>query len=410
MQSLLDRFIRYAKINTRSSEEITDRTPTTDNQWDLARLLEKELTAMGMKEVALNKDCFLTATLPANTEKKIPVIGFLAHLDTSGDFSADNVQPQIIEKYDGKEIKFKGNSGIVLSPVEFPDLLLYQGQTLITTDGTTLLGADDKAGIAAIMEAMQYLIDHPEIDHGKVRVAFTPDEETGMGITHFDVDRFAADFAYTMDGGQVGEIEYENFNACRATVSVQGKSVHPGSAKNIMKNAILIFQEFNGMLPPEQRPEHTEGREGFYHLMKTYEGSVESFTAKYIVRDHDPEKFDQRKALMLSCADLINQKYGESTIEVELVDQYRNMVEVIEPVMHIVDTAKEAMLTLGIEPINNPIRGGTDGAQLSYRGLPTPNIFNGGHNYHGPYEYVCLESMEKSMQVIVKIIELYANK
>ena len=410
MQSLLDRFIRYAKINTRSSEEITDRTPTTDNQWDLARLLEKELNAMGMKEVALNKECFLTATLPANTEKEIPVIGFLAHLDTSGDFSAENVQPQIIEFYDGKDIELKGNSGIVLSPVEFPDLLLYQGQTLITTDGTTLLGADDKAGIAAIMEAMQYLIDHPEIDHGKVRVAFTPDEETGMGITHFDVDGFAADFAYTMDGGQVGEIEYENFNACRATVSVQGKSVHPGSAKNIMKNAILIFQEFNGMLPPDQRPEHTEGREGFYHLMKTYEGSVESFTAKYIVRDHDPEKFDQRKALMLSCADLINQKYGAGTIEVELVDQYRNMVEVIEPVMHIVDTAKEAMLTLGIEPINNPIRGGTDGAQLSYRGLPTPNIFNGGHNYHGPYEYVCLESMEKSMQVIVKIIELYANK
>ena len=410
MQSLLDRFIRYAKINTRSSEEIIDRTPTTDNQWDLARLLEKELNAMGMKEVALNKECFLTATLPANTEKEIPVIGFLAHLDTSGDFSAENVQPQIIENYDGKDIELKGNSGIVLSPIEFPDLLLYQGQTLITTDGTTLLGADDKAGIAAIMEAMQYLIDHPEIDHGKVRVAFTPDEETGMGITHFDVDGFAADFAYTMDGGQVGEIEYENFNACRATVSVQGKSVHPGSAKNIMKNAILIFQEFNAMLPPEQRPEHTEGREGFYHLMKTYEGSVESFTAKYIVRDHDPEKFDQRKALMLSCADLINQKYGEGTIEVELVDQYRNMVEVIEPVMHIVDTAKEAMLTLGIEPINNPIRGGTDGAQLSYRGLPTPNIFNGGHNYHGPYEYVCLESMHKAMQVIVKIIELYANK
>jgi tripeptide aminopeptidase len=410
MQPLLDRFIRYTKINTRSNEEIADRTPTTDNQWDLARLLETELNDMGMQDVYLNEQCFLTATLPANIDHDGPVIGFLAHLDTSGDFNAENVQPQIIENYDGKDILLKEETDIVLSPDEFPELLLYQGQTLITTDGTTLLGADDKAGIAEIMEAMHYLISHPEIKHGKIRIAFTPDEETGMGITHFDVDGFGADFAYTLDGGQLGEIEYENFNACRATVTVQGRSVHPGSAKNVMKNAILIFQEFNAMLPPEQRPEHTEGREGFYHLVKTYEGSVESYKAKYIVRDHDPKKFNNRKDLMRSCAELINQKYGDGTIEVKIVDQYRNMIEVIKPVVHVVNTAKEAMLALGIEPIDNPIRGGTDGAQLSYRGLPTPNLFNGGHNYHGPYEFVCLESMQKAVQVILKIIDLYTQK
>ena len=410
MHNLLDRFVRYARINTRSNEEITDRTPTTDNQWDLARLLEKELNEMGMKEVELNDQCFLTATLPANTQKQIPVIGFLAHLDTSGDFSADHVQPQVIEDYDGGDIPLRGKGDLVLSPHEFPELPLYKGQTLITTDGTTLLGADDKAGISEIMQAMQYLIDHPEIKHGKIRIAFTPDEETGLGITHFEVDEFGADFAYTMDGGRVGEIEYENFNACSATVSVQGKSVHPGSAKNVMKNAIHIFQEFDAMLPPEQRPEHTQDREGFFHLMKTYEGTVESFTAKYIVRDHDAQKFDERKSLMQACAELINQKYGAGTIKVELVDQYRNMLEEIQPVMHIVDTAKEAIQSLGIEPINNPIRGGTDGAQLSYRGLPTPNLFNGGHNYHGPYEYVCLESMQKAVEVILKIIELYTSK
>jgi len=410
MQKLRDRFIRYARINTRSDEEINDRTPTTDNQWDLANLIKEELEHMGMQDVDLNDQCFLTATLPANTDKPIPVIGFLAHLDTSGDFSAENVQPQVIEKYDGKDIPLKGKNGLVLSPDEFPELLLYKGQTLITTDGTTLLGADDKAGIAEIMEAMQHLIDHPEIKHGKIRIAFTPDEETGMGITHFNVESFGADFAYTMDGGQLGEIEYENFNAFRADVKVQGKSVHPGSAKNVMKNAIHIFQEFDAMLPVEQRPEYTDGREGFFHLMKTYEGSVESFAARYIVRDHDAQKFDQKKSLMLACADLINHKYGEGTIEVELFDQYRNMLEEIKPVMHIVETAKNAMQSLGIKPINNPIRGGTDGAQLSYRGLPTPNLFNGGHNYHGPYEFVCLESMQKAVQVILKIIDLYSNK
>jgi len=410
MQPVAKRFIRYTKINTRSNEEKADRTPSTENQWDLARLLEKELKTIGLREVTLNEQCFVTATLPANIEKQMPVIGFLAHMDTSGDFNAENVQPQIVEKYDGKEIPLRGKKGMMLSPQEFPELLLYKGQTLITTDGTTLLGADDKAGIAEIMQAMEYLINHPELKHGKIRVAFTPDEETGMGIRQFDVDAFGADFAYTMDGGQIGEIEYENFNACRATVSVQGKSVHPGSAKNVMKNAIHIFQEFDVLLPAEQRPEHTEGREGFFHLIKTYAGSVESFKAKYLIRDHDAQAFERKKELMRACADFINQKYGNATIDVKLVDQYRNMAEVIKSDMHIVDTAIQAMQSLDIKPINNPIRGGTDGAQLSYRGLPTPNLFNGGHNYHGPYEYVCVESMEKAVQVILKIVELYTQK
>ncbi len=410
MQPLLDRFIRYTKINTRSNEEIGGRTPTTDGQWDLARLLENELNAMGMEDVLLNEKCFLTATLPANIDKEIPVIGFLAHIDTSGDFSAENVNPQIIENYDGSAIPLRGKEGMVLKPDEFPELLLYIGQTLVTTDGTTLLGADDKAGITAIMEAMQYLIKHPEIKHGKLRIAFTPDEETGMGITHFDVEGFGADFAYTIDGGRVGEIEFENFNACKATVTIKGKSVHPGSAKNVMKNAIHIFQEFNAMLPPQERPEHTEGREGFFHLGKTFAGSVENFEAKYIIRDHDADLFERRKSLMLACADLINQKHGEGTLKIEIIEQYRNMVEIIKPEMHIVDTAIEAMEALGIEPVNNPIRGGTDGAQLSYRGLPTPNLFNGGHNYHGPYEFVAVESIQKSAQVILKIIDLYTKK
>ena len=411
MPELLDRFIRYAKVNTRSDEEITDRTPTTDNQWDLARILEGELQEMGMQDVFLNEKCFLTATLPANSKKEgLPVIGFLAHIDTSADFNAENIRPQIIENYDGRDIPLKGKKGMRLSPADFPELLLYKGKTLVTTDGNTLLGADDKAGVAEIMQAMQYLINHPEIEHGRIRVAFTPDEETGLGITHFDVDAFAADFAYTMDGGRVGEIEYENFNACKAVVGVQGKSVHPGSAKGVMKNAILIFEEFNAMLPVEQRPEFTEGREGFYHLWKTRAGSVESYEGVYIIRDHDPIKFDEKKSLMNACQDLLNKKYGAGTVEVAWTDQYRNMVEVIAPVMHIVETANQAMCELGIEPITNPIRGGTDGAQLSYMGLPTPNLFNGGHNYHGPYEYVCVESMQKAVQVILKIIEIYTQK
>ena len=410
MSALLDRFLRYVKINTRSDEEVTNRTPTTENQWDLARLLEQELKDMGMGDVHLNEKCFLTAALPSNSSRELPTIGFLAHIDTSVDFNGEGVSPQIIENYDGKDIPLKGKKSIRLSPQEFPEMLAYKGQTLITTDGTTLLGADDKAGVAEIMTAMDYLITNPEIEHGPIRVAFTPDEETGLGIVHFDVDAFGADFAYTIDGGKIGEIEYENFNAAKAIVKVHGKSVHPGSAKGVMKNAMLIFFEFNAMLPVEQRPEYTEGREGFFHLWKMYPGSVEDVEGIYILRDHDPHKFDEKKQLMLESALFINQKFGKGTIEVRMVEQYRNMSEVIEPVMHIVETAQEAMRALDIEPITKPIRGGTDGARLSYMSLPTPNIFGGGHNFHGPYEYACLESMEKAVAVILKIIDLYANK
>jgi len=410
MSVLLDRFLRYVNINTRSDEEVTDRTPTTEVQWDLARLLEQELKDMGMQNVHLNEKCFLTAALPSNSSKKLPTIGFLAHIDTSTDFSGEGINPQIIENYNGKDILLKGKTGLRLSPQEFPGMLAYEGQTLITTDGTTLLGADDKAGVAEIMTAMDTLITHPNIEHGMIRIAFTPDEETGMGITHFDVDAFGADFAYTVDGGKIGEIEYENFNAEKAFVKVRGKSVHPGSAKNVMKNAMLIFFEFNAMLPSEQRPEHTEGREGFYHLWKMPPGSIEEAEGIYILRDHDLHKLNIKKQLMLDSAKFINHKYGDGTIEVQMVEQYRNMSEVIKPVMHIVETAQEAMRALDIEPITKPIRGGTDGARLSYRGLPTPNIFAGGHNFHGPYEYVCLESMEKATAVILKIIDLYVNK
>jgi len=410
MSALLDRFLRYVKINTRSNEEVTDQTPTTEIQWDLARLLEQELKDIGMQNVHLNEKCFLTAALPSNSNKELPTIGFLAHIDTSTDFNGEGVNPQIIENYDGKDILLKGKKGLRLSPQEFPEMLAYEGQTLITTDGTTLLGADDKAGVAEIMTAMDMLITHPEIEHGPIKIAFTPDEETGMGITHFNVDTFGADFAYTMDGGKIGEIEYENFNAEKAFVKVHGKSVHPGSAKNVMKNAMLIFFEFNAMLPVEQRPEYTEGREGFYHLWKMSPGSIEEIEGIYILRDHDLQKFNNKKQLMLDSANLINQKYGDGTIEIQMVEQYRNMSEMIQPVMHIVKTAQEAMRALDIEPIIKPIRGGTDGARLSYRGLPTPNIFNGGHNFHGPYEFACLESMEKATAVILKIIDLYMNK
>lgn len=406
--SLQERFLRYVAVNTRSNDEITDKTPSTENQWDLARLLEKELKEMGLQDVTLNEKCFVTATLPANTDKEIPVIGFLAHMDTSPDFNGEGVKPQIIENYDGNDIKL--GKTLMLSPAEFPDLKKYVGQTLITTDGTTLLGADDKAGVTEIMDALQYLLAHPEVKHGTIKVAFTPDEEIGLGIRQFDVKSFGADFAYTLDGGPVGEIEYENFNAARAYITVHGKSVHPGDAKDVMLNAQRVFFEFDRMLPEDQRPEHTEKREGFFHLWKMPAGSVEETQAAYLVRDHDPRKFDEKKALLQSITDFLNKKYGAGTVELDLLEQYRNMREVLEPVMHIVDTAKQAMQELGITPIDQPIRGGTDGAQLSYMGLPTPNLFAGGHNFHGPYEYVVLESMQKAVDVVLRIITLYAEK
>lgn len=410
MSALLDRFLRYVKINTRSNEETADHTPSTENQWDLARILEQELKDISMQNVLLNEKCFLTAELPSNSSKDLPTIGFLAHMDTTPDFNGEGVNPQIVADYDGKNIPLKGKQGMLLSPDEFPELLECIGLTLVTTDGTTLLGADDKAGIAEIMTAMDYLTSHPNIEHGTIKVGFTPDEETGVGIIHFDVKAFEADFAYTLDGGKAGEIEYENFNAAKAVVHVQGKSVHPGSAKNVMKNAMLIFYEFNSMLPVDQRPEYTEGKEGFFHLYKMSNGSVEAVKAAYIVRDHDASKFEDKKLLMQKSAQYIDLKYGKGTIELTITDQYRNMSEVIKPVMHIVETAQEAMRSVDIEPIILPCRGGTDGARLSFMGLPTPNIFNGGHNFHGPYEFACLESMEKAVAVILKIIDLYVNK
>lgn len=410
MTEILERFLRYAKINTRSDETVSDRTPSTEVQWELARLLEKELITLGLEDVDVNDKCFVTATLPANTDKKLPVIGFLAHLDTSPDFPAEHVNPQIVENYDGGDIPLKGKQGLTLSPRMFPELLNHKGKTLITTDGTTLLGADDKAGIAAIMDALAYMVSHPEFKHGTVKVAFTPDEETSYGIEHFDVEKFGADFAYTLDGGREGELEYENFNAARAQVTVQGKSVHPGSAKNVMLNAMLVFFEFNALLPAVQRPEHTEGREGFYHLVKMGEGSVEQTEGFYILRDHDADKFEQKIKLIEDAADFMNKKYGAGTITLKINRQYRNMREMLEPVFHVVETAEQAMRDLGITPISNPIRGGTDGARLSYKGLPTPNLFTGGDNYHGPYEYLVVETLEKASKVILKIIELYSKK
>ena len=409
MTTVAERFLRYVKINTRSDDTVQGRIPSTDNQWELARLLEKELNELGLQDVNLSDKCFVTATLPANTQKKVPVIGFLAHIDTSPDFNAENVQPQVIEQYDGGKILLNKEKGILLSPTEFPELKMYVGQTLITTDGTTLLGADDKAGVAEIMTALAYMVSHPEFEHGTVKVVFTPDEETGEGIQQFDVKSFAADFAYTLDGGQVGELEYENFHAVTAYVTVKGVAVHPGDAKGKMVNAQRVFFEFDRMLPEFERPEYTAGREGFYHLWKMTETSVDCAKAQYLLRDHDADIIARRKQVMVETAAFLNQKYSAGTVEVLLDDRYRNMREVLEKQMHIVETAKQAMLELGITPIIHPIRGGTDGARLSFMGLPTPNLFAGGHNFHGPYEYVPVQSMEKAVQVVLKIIELYTR-
>lgn len=409
MKPMLARFLRYAAINTRSDDTVTDRVPTTDCQWDLARLLEKELRELGMHNVKLNEKAFVTAELPANNGKNTPAIGFLAHFDTSVDFNGANIKPQVIENYDGGDILLKGVAGMQLSPKEFPFMTNYIGQTLVTTDGTSLLGADDKAGVAEIMTALEYLIAHPEFKHGPVKVAFTPDEETGMGIVNFDVKSFGADFAYTLDGGPLGELEYENFNANLATLNITGKSVHPGDAKNVMVNALLVAMEFNALLPAAERPEHTEKREGFYHLWRM-SGGVESAKVVYLLRDHDRALYEKRKQVMQRAADFLNAKYGAGTINLVLEDRYYNMREVIEPVFHIVETAQQAMQALGITPIVQPIRGGTDGSRLSFMGLPTPNLFGGGHNFHGPYEFVVVESMEKAVQVILKILELYAAK
>ncbi len=407
MQNIKDRFLRYVQIDTQSDPE-SQSTPSTEKQWQLARLLAEELKEIGMEEVSLDENAYVMATLPSNVDHEVPVIGFIAHFDTSPDYSAEKVKPQLHENYQGQDLLLNEEENILLSPSYFEDLLLYKGQTLITTDGTTLLGADDKAGIAEIMTAMEHLIAHPEIRHGKIRVGFTPDEEIGRGAHKFDVEKFGADWAYTMDGSQVGELEYENFNAAGAVVTIRGKIVHPGYAKGKMVNSMLIASEFIAGLPRHEIPQETEGYEGFFHLQQM-KGAVESTRLDYIIRDHDLERFKKRKKLMLSLAEEMNHKYGEKTVSVELKDQYFNMREKVEPVIHIVKIAEEAMKELGIKPIIKPIRGGTDGSQLSYMGLPCPNIFAGGHNFHGRYEYVPLESMIKATEVIVRIAEKTAS-
>jgi tripeptide aminopeptidase len=408
MEKILDRFLKYIKIDTQSDPE-NQAFPSTEKQWDLANLLVEELKEIGMQEVSIDENAYVMATLPANTDKKVPTIGFIAHFDTSPDFTAENVNPQIHKNYDGKEIVLNKEENIVLSPDYFEDLLLYKGQTLITTDGTTLLGADDKAGIAEIMTAMEYLIAHPEIEHGTIKVGFTPDEEVGKGAQKFDVEKFAADWAYTMDGSQVGELEYENFNAAGAKVIITGKIVHPGYAKNKMINSMTIAADFIKALPEMEVPEHTDGYEGFFHL-HTMKGDVEKTELYYIIRDHDMEKFEARKTLIKKIADELNQKLGSELINVEVKDQYYNMRKKVEPVMHIVDIAEDAMKELGIKPLIHAIRGGTDGSQLSYKGLPCPNIFAGGHNFHGRFEFVTVEAIQKATDVVVKIAELTASR
>jgi tripeptide aminopeptidase len=365
----------------------------------------KEFAELGLVDIEMDAYGNVTATLAANSDRPAPIIGLLAHLDTSPDLSGAGVNPQMIEHYDGKDILLNREQQIILSPREFPDLLSYIGETLITTDGTTLLGADDKAGVAEIMAALQYLKEHPEIQHGKLRIGMTTDEEVGTGIDLFDVDKFHADFAYTVDGGEVGALQFENFNAARARIHVHGRSVHPGTSKNKMINASLVAMEYNAMLPPQERPDFTEAYEGFYHLT-LMRGDVESAQIGYIIRDHSRQKFDERKAWILRSAEWLNQKYGAGTVEVELVDQYANMREKIEPVMHVVELAKVAMLAVGVTPRITPVRGGTDGARLSWKGLPTPNLFTGGHNAHGRYEYVPVFAMEKAVETLVKLVEL----
>lgn len=405
---VLEKFMRYIAIDTRSDEN-SESSPSSSKQFDLAKLLKKELEDMGLKNVSLDEYGYVMAELPANTDKKIPAVGFIAHMDTSPDMSGANIKPQTLKNYDGGDITLNKQLGITLSVKEFPELKMYKGQTLITTDGTTLLGADDKAGVAEIMTAIEYLVKHPEIKHGPIKIGFTPDEEVGRGVDHFDVKKFGAELAYTMDGGMIGELEYENFNAAMASIAIQGRNIHPGYAKDKMKNAIIIGMELNDLLPVDQRPEFTVGYEGFYHIMK-FEGTVEKATVKYIIRDHDRTKFEAKKAFIVRAVEFLNQKYGTGVVNLELKDQYFNMREKVEPVFHVVETAKKAMELCGVEPHVVPIRGGTDGSRLSYMGLPCPNIFAGGHNFHGKLEYVVVESMEKAVAVILKIVELYAAK
>ncbi len=405
---ITNRFIKYITIDTESDPN-NPAFPSSDKQWDLAKVLVKELEQIGMQDVDLDENCYIMATLPSNIDYKVPTIGFVSHIDTSPDFTGKNINPQVIYNYDGKDIVLNKEKNIILSSSYFDDLLQYKGQTIITTDGTTLLGADDKAGITEIVTAMEYLIQHPEIKHGKIRICFTPDEEVGKGAHLFDVEKFGADWAYTMDGSQIGELEYENFNAASAKVTITGKIVHPGYAKGKMINSMLIANEFIATLPVQEVPEKTEGYEGFFHL-HDIKGNVEETVLEYIIRDHDLELFEKRKKLIQKIANDFNNKYNQEIIKVEIKNQYFNMKEKIIPVMHIVDMAEEVMKDLGITPLIKAIRGGTDGSQLSYKGLPCPNIFAGGHNFHGRFEYVPVESMIKATEVIIGIAKKVIKK
>lgn len=407
MESLVKRFLHYVSFDTQS-DELTNMTPSTPGQMFFAKELEKELHHIGLTDISLDDNGYLMATLPANCEKELPTIGFIAHLDTSPDCSGRKVSPRIVEKYDGSDIVLCAEENVVLRPDEFPELLHYTGQDLIVTDGKTLLGADDKAGIAEIVSAMEHLISHPEIKHGKIRIAFTPDEEIGQGADHFDVKRFGADWAYTMDGGEVGELEYENFNAAVARITFKGRNVHPGYAKHKMINSLRVAVQYAIMLPRWETPEHTEGYEGFYHLISC-EGSVEETTLSYIIRDHDRDRFERRKKEFEHLVRKINKEFPDCA-SLDIKDQYYNMREKIEPVMHIVDLAEEAMKNVGVTPIVVPVRGGTDGARLSFEGLPCPNIFAGGLNFHGRYEFIPIPSMVKARDVIVEIARLTAEK
>ncbi len=406
MEKILDRFLRYVAIDTQSDEN-SESQPSTAKQLDLLKLLCKELNEMGV-EANLDEYGYVMGSIPSNIDKKVPAIGFISHVDTSPDASGKDVKPQIIKDYDGKDIELKGIPGLALKPSEFPELLNHKGETIITTDGTTLLGADDKAGVAEIMNAVQYIMEHPEFKHGEIKIGFTPDEEIGRGVVKFDVKRFGAEYAYTMDGGEIGELEFENFNAASAKIHVQGRNVHPGYAKDKMKNAILIGMEFNGLLPVGQRPELTENYDGFFHIT-SFKGSVEDADFSYIIRDHDRAKFEEKKALISKCAQFINLKYGEGTVTLDVKDQYYNMREQVEPYYFVVEKAVKAMEMAGIKPKIQPIRGGTDGANLSFKGLPCPNIFAGGLNFHGKMEFAPLESIEKASEVVLNIIKLYAE-
>ena len=406
--ALLERFLKYVSIHT-TSDENTGLVPSTPQQMEFAKILAEELKDMGMQDVSLDKKGYLMATLPSNIDKDVPTVGFISHLDTSPDMSGKNVKPRIVENYDGNDIILNEKENIVLSPKQFPELTMYRGQSLVVTNGLTLLGADDKAGIAEIMTAMDYFIKNPNVKHGKVRIAFNPDEEIGLGAHHFDVEKFGCQFAYTMDGGEIGELEYENFNAAGAKVTFYGTNVHPGYAKNKMVNSMKIATKFMATVPANESPEYTDGYEGFYHLTGIG-GDVEKTTVSYIIRDHDRKKFEERKAHLQMLVDKINSEFGDNTATLEVKNQYYNMKEKVEPVKYIVDIASEAIRQAGVEPKVKPIRGGTDGAQLSFKGLPCPNIFAGGHNFHGKYEFVPIQSMEKATEVIKNIIKIVANR